>query len=108
MDKELFYDLCNKYNVEVSDKYNKPMIKDDGEIKELTQESIKTIIKGGVCMNIEKSDFDELFYSIIDEKYEVESQEIIKGESFTSCVDVVEIDKIAEIFDNFMEKYSLK
>ena len=27
-DKELFYRLCEEYNVELSDKYDKPMIKE--------------------------------------------------------------------------------
>ena len=32
-DKELFYRLCEEYNVELSDKYDKPMIKEsDGTV----------------------------------------------------------------------------
>ena len=31
-DSKLFYDLCEKYGVELSDKYSEPMIKVDGEI----------------------------------------------------------------------------
>lgn len=31
-DSKLFYDLCKKYGVELSDKYSEPMIKVNGEI----------------------------------------------------------------------------
>ena len=31
-DSKLFYDLCEKYGVELSDKYSEPMIKVHGEI----------------------------------------------------------------------------
>lgn len=31
-DSKLFYDLCEKYGVELSDKYSEPMIKVNGEI----------------------------------------------------------------------------
>ena len=33
-DKELFYALCNQYGVELSDKYDKPMLKTDDGIRE--------------------------------------------------------------------------
>lgn len=32
-DKELFYALCNQYGVELSDKYDKPMLKTDDGIR---------------------------------------------------------------------------
>ena len=34
-DKELFYSLCNKYNVELCDKYNSPMLKIGDEIRKV-------------------------------------------------------------------------
>lgn len=38
---ELFYKLCEKYGVEVSDKYNKPMIKEkDGTIRLLSDDDV--------------------------------------------------------------------
>lgn len=42
--KELFYDLCNKYGVELSDEYNKPMIKTDGEIRQLEEQDVKNLL----------------------------------------------------------------
>lgn len=35
-DKELFYSLCEKYQVELCEEYDKPMIKDGDSIKPLT------------------------------------------------------------------------
>ncbi len=36
---ELFYKLCEKYGVEVSNKYNKPMIKEkDGTVRPLSDD----------------------------------------------------------------------
>ena len=39
--KELFYDLCNKYGVELSDEYSKPMIKTDGEVRQLEEQDVR-------------------------------------------------------------------
>ena len=36
-DKELFLSLCEKYGVELNDKYDQPMIKIDGELIALTE-----------------------------------------------------------------------
>ena len=36
--KELFYALCNKYGVELSDQYDKPMLKTDGGVRELVEQ----------------------------------------------------------------------
>lgn len=41
--KDLFYSLCAKYNVEMSDCYDKPMIKDGDIIRPLTDEDVKRI-----------------------------------------------------------------
>ena len=40
--KELFYDLCNKYGVELSDEYSKPMIKTDGEVRQLEEQDVRS------------------------------------------------------------------
>ena len=37
MNKELFYELCEKYEVELSEEYQTPMIKIDDEVVELLQ-----------------------------------------------------------------------
>ena len=42
-DKELFYSLCDKYQVELSDKYDNTMIKDGEEIKVLNGDEVKKI-----------------------------------------------------------------
>lgn len=42
--KELFYTLCNKYDVELSDKYDKPMLKTNGEIRELVEQDVKNLL----------------------------------------------------------------
>ncbi len=42
-DKNLFYDLCRKYHVELSDSADKPMIKDKDGIHEITQKVIRQI-----------------------------------------------------------------
>ena len=45
-DRDLFYRLCEKYNVELSDKYDKPMIKEsDGSIRSLTDEDVLNILE---------------------------------------------------------------
>ena len=38
--KELFYDLCNKYGVELS----KPMIKTDGEVRQLEEQDVRDLL----------------------------------------------------------------
>lgn len=43
-DKELFYSLCNKYNVELCDKYNSPMLKIGDEIRKVKKEDVKNIL----------------------------------------------------------------
>lgn len=40
-DKELFYALCNQYGVELSDKYDKPMLKTDDGIRELVEQDVR-------------------------------------------------------------------
>lgn len=42
--KELFYALCEKYGVELSDQYDKPMLKTDGEIRELVEQDVKDLL----------------------------------------------------------------
>lgn len=38
---ELFYKLCEKYDVEVSNKYNKPMIKEkDGTVRSTSDDDV--------------------------------------------------------------------
>ena len=45
-DKELFYRLCEKYGVELSDKYDKPMlIEPNGTLRSLTDEDILNILE---------------------------------------------------------------
>ncbi len=41
--KELFYSLCQKYEVDLSDKIDVAMIKDGDKIKSLNEEEIKKI-----------------------------------------------------------------
>lgn len=43
-DKELFYSLCNKYNVELCDKHNSPMLKIGDEIRKVKKEDVKNIL----------------------------------------------------------------
>jgi len=38
-DKDLFYSLCARYDVELSDKYNTVMIKEETDLKELNMPS---------------------------------------------------------------------
>lgn len=42
--KELFYTLCDKYGVELSDHYDKPMLKTDGGIRELVEQDVKDLL----------------------------------------------------------------
>lgn len=44
-DSKLFYDLCKKYGVELSDKYSEPMIKVIGEIIPLKEYDFEKIRK---------------------------------------------------------------
>lgn len=40
-DAELFYKLCEKYDIELSDKYDKPMIKEkDGAMRPLEDDDV--------------------------------------------------------------------
>ncbi len=44
-DRELFLELCKKYNVPFSSKYKAPMIQEkDGTIRELTSEYLKQVL----------------------------------------------------------------
>ena len=43
-DKELFYALCNQYGVELSDKYDKPMLKTDDGIRELVEQDVRDLL----------------------------------------------------------------
>lgn len=40
----MFYELCEKYDVELSEQYGKPMIRIDNEVKEITSEDVKNIV----------------------------------------------------------------
>lgn len=42
-DKNLFFALCEKYNVELSESANKPMIKDGNGVHAVTNEDISRI-----------------------------------------------------------------
>ncbi len=42
-DKNLFYALCEKYNVELSDSAEKPMIKDRNGVHAITSEEVSRI-----------------------------------------------------------------
>lgn len=42
--KELFYKICEQYNVELSDQYDKPMINVNGEFKEITDNDIRKLL----------------------------------------------------------------
>lgn len=42
-DKELFYSLCKKYDVELSDRYDRPMIKDGKEIRPIIAEDVNRV-----------------------------------------------------------------
>lgn len=44
LDKELFFSLCEKYNVELSDKYGKSMIKFGDNVRPISKEDVKNII----------------------------------------------------------------
>lgn len=45
-DRDLFYRLCEKYGVELSDKYDKSMIKEsNGSIRPLTDKDILNILE---------------------------------------------------------------
>ncbi len=47
-DRDLFYRLCEKYGLELSDKYDKPMIKEsDGTVRPLTDKDVLNILKVG-------------------------------------------------------------
>lgn len=42
-DKELFLSLCEKYDVELSDTVKSPMIKDGGQIREITDDDVRRV-----------------------------------------------------------------
>ena len=42
-DKALFYSLCEKYQVELSNKYDRPMIKDGEDIHAITVDDVKRV-----------------------------------------------------------------
>lgn len=47
-DRDLFYRLCEKYGLELSDKYDKPMIKEsDGTVRPLTDKDVLNILEVG-------------------------------------------------------------
>lgn len=41
--RELFYALCDKYGVEFSDQYDKPMLKTEDGLRELVEQDVKDI-----------------------------------------------------------------
>lgn len=43
-DKELFLSICREYGVELSDKYDKPMIRIDGVEREITEAIFEEIV----------------------------------------------------------------
>lgn len=47
-DKELFYELCEKYNVKLRDDIDKPKIVIDGEEKGLDKETVINIFNNGL------------------------------------------------------------
>ena len=44
-DSKLFYDLCEKYGVELSNKYSEPMIKVHGKIIPLKEYNLEKMLK---------------------------------------------------------------
>ena len=42
-DKDLFIDLCKKYDIELSDKYDTPMIKKNGKLIPIKNKDIEYI-----------------------------------------------------------------
>lgn len=42
--KKLFYELCEKYGVELSNQYEKPMLKVDGEIREVMEQDVNDFL----------------------------------------------------------------
>lgn len=42
-DKDLFFSLCDKYNVELSDTANKPMIREGSEVHTVTCEDVNRV-----------------------------------------------------------------
>lgn len=43
-DKELFLSICREYGVELSDKYDKPMIRIDGVEREITEAIFEEVV----------------------------------------------------------------
>ena len=62
--KELFYDLCNKYGVELSDEYSKPMIKTDGEVRQLEEQDVRDLLP---------RDQETVFYQNKSNAYKIET-----------------------------------
>ena len=62
--KELFYDLCNKYGVELSDEYSKPMIKTDGEVRQLEEQDVRDLLPRYQ---------ETVFYQIKSNAYKIET-----------------------------------
>ena len=56
--KELFYNVCEKYGVELSDKYDRPMIKEkDGSIRPLSDDDVFHLLDR---YNPETNTFEEI------------------------------------------------
>ena len=62
--RDLFYELCEKYDVELSDAYGKPVIRVDGCIREITEEDVKNVLPR----------FQEYFLYDVSEPVKVKSQ----------------------------------
>lgn len=43
-DRDLFYSLCDKYGVELSDQYDRPMLKADDGLREITEADVKNLM----------------------------------------------------------------
>lgn len=46
-DKDLFYSLCGKYNVELSETASKPMIREGSEVHVVTGEDVTRVFASG-------------------------------------------------------------
>lgn len=44
LDKNLFFDLCNNYNVKLSSSIDRPMIKNTHDIKLTTRDDVRNIL----------------------------------------------------------------
>ncbi len=52
--RELFYSLCDKYDVEMSDSFDRFMIKDGGSIRPLVEDDVWRIFSAKVLNNKEE------------------------------------------------------